>query len=112
MLAAEELIRAIAMAGGVLELRGDKVRYRLPSAVAHLADDLRAHKPGVIDLLRSVGGRVAYFPACTKCGAYCLYRNGNAGLYECERCGLHGIEEHDARVASFLAESRAPRGVM
>lgn len=111
-LAAEELVRAIASAGGVLSLRGDKVQYQLPAAVAHLVDDLREHKPEVIDLLRSVGGRVAYFPACTKCGAYCLYREGNVGLFECLQCGLQAIEEHDARVTSFLAESRALREVM
>jgi hypothetical protein len=105
---AEEIVRSIAVAGGVLSLNGDKVKYRLPLTVAHLADELREHKPEIVSLLRSVGGRVAYFPACPKCGAYCLYRVGNAGLFECERCSLQGIEEHAARIASFLAESRSP----
>lgn len=105
---AEELVCTITAAGGVLELRGDKVKYRLPVVVAHLANELREHKLEVIDLLRSIGGGIAYFPACPRCGAYCLYREGDVGLYECQRCGLQEIEEHAARVASFLAESKSP----
>ena len=109
---AEELIHTITAAGGVLELRGDKVKYRLPPVVAHLADDLREHKLEIVSLLRSVGGRVACFPACPRCDAYCLFREGNVGLYECLRCGLQGIEEHAARIASFLAETRSPGRLM
>jgi predicted RNA-binding Zn-ribbon protein involved in translation (DUF1610 family) len=39
------------------------------------------------------------FPACPKCGAYCLYRERHIGPYECQRCGLTGILEADARNA-------------
>ena len=112
MLAAEELIVQIAAAGGVLELNGDRIKYRLPEGVLHLADDLRECKPEVISLLRKAGDRIAHFPACPQCGAYCLYREGNVGLYECLRCHADGIEEHAARVASFLAESKSAKGVM
>jgi predicted RNA-binding Zn-ribbon protein involved in translation (DUF1610 family) len=41
----------------------------------------------------------AAFPACPKCGAYCLHRERNVGPYECQRCGLMGILEADARNA-------------
>jgi hypothetical protein len=111
MFAAEKLVRAIASAGGVLSLHGDKVRYRLPAPVAHLADELREYKPEVMSLLRSVGGRVAYFPACPKCGGYWLHLD-ERGLFTCQHCGLNGIEEHDARIASFLIESRTAAKVM
>lgn len=109
---AEELVYAITTAGGVLELCGDNVKYRLPASVAHLADELREQKPEVISLLRKAGDRIACFPVCPKCGAYCLCREGNVEPYECRQCGLQGIEEHAARIASFMKESKSPGRVM
>lgn len=108
---AAELIRSIVSAGGVLQLDGDRVKYRLPADVAHLANELREHKPEVVELLRQAGDRIACFPMCPRCDAFCLHREGN-GLFECLRCGLQEIEEHTARIASFLAESRSPGRVM
>jgi Zn ribbon nucleic-acid-binding protein len=48
-------------------------------------------------LLRKAGGRIAEFPHCPRCCSYALYRKNNIGVYECETCGLKGIEEHIAR---------------
>jgi Zn ribbon nucleic-acid-binding protein len=93
----EELAYTIATAGGVLELQGDKVRYRLPEAVAHLAGELREHKPELISLLQRRGGRVANFPHCPQCTSYALYRKDNIGTYECTTCGLSEIDEATAR---------------
>ena len=50
----EELIQAIELSGGVLELAGrmDRLHYRLPANAAILLDDLRRMKPDVIPVLR------------------------------------------------------------
>jgi hypothetical protein len=108
----DQVVGMVLQFGGVLRLEGDNVRCSLPVAAAHLACELRERKPELITLLRRVGGRIACFPACTRCTAYCLFREGNAGPFECQRCGLAGIEEHAARIASFLVESRSPGRVM
>jgi Zn ribbon nucleic-acid-binding protein len=93
----EELAYTIAKAGGVLELRGDKVRYRLPEAVAHLAGVLKERKPELISLLQRRGGLVANLPHCPRCASYALYRQSNIGVYECMTCGLQEIDEATAR---------------
>jgi hypothetical protein len=109
---AEELAIAVECGGGTMALAGENIELFLPDDLAHLLPELNEHKPEIVALLRRIGGRIAHFPMCPKCGAYCLYRKGNAGLYECQRCGLLGIEERDARIASFLAEARIPQEVM
>jgi Zn ribbon nucleic-acid-binding protein len=73
------------------------VKCLLPEAVAHLADELKAHKPALINLLQRRGGRVATFPRCPKCCSHALYRENNLGAFECLTCGMAGIEEHIAR---------------
>ncbi len=109
---AEELAAAVESGGGTMKLAGENVELFLPDGIAHLLPRLKEHKPEIIALLHRVGGRLAHFPACPCCHAFCLYRQGDVGLYECERCGLQGIEECAARIASFLAESRSPGRVM
>ena len=93
----QSLVDEIIRRGGTLTLTGDTVRYRLPKDAEHLVDELRAVKPELIELLRKAGGRIAEFPHCPRCCSYALYRKNNIGVYECETCGLKGIEEHIAR---------------
>jgi Zn ribbon nucleic-acid-binding protein len=92
-----ELVEMIAAAGGVLALEGDSLRFRVPDHAAHLVGKLREHKPELVALLRSIGGRVSTFPHCPRCASYALYRKNNIGDYECLTCGLTGIEERTAR---------------
>ena len=94
---ASELIESVVRAGGTLRLEGDRIKYRFPKGAAHLVDELKEHKPELIELLRKAGGRIATFPHCPKCASYALFRENNIGVYECETCGLRGIEEHIAR---------------
>lgn len=49
---AEQVIESIEAAGGVLTVSGDRIRCRLPEDLAHLLDDLVAHKNEVIAALR------------------------------------------------------------
>lgn len=109
---AEDLAAAIERGGGTITLAGDNIELFLPEGLGHLLPRLKEHKPELVALLRRRGGWIAHFPMCPKCGAYCLYRERNVGLYECQRCGLHGIEERDARFASFLADAKVPHAVM
>jgi hypothetical protein len=106
-----DLIRCVEVAGGVLELRPDsQVRVLLPVEVRDdLLPKLKQLKPEMIAMLRRVGGRVAHFPMCPNCGSYALHRTNSIGAYECLTCEKQGIEERDARIASFLADSRTPR---
>lgn len=110
---AEELAIAIERAGGTMILDGESVRISLPDELAHLLPALKENKPAIVAMLHRIGGRIAHFPMCPQCGAYCLYRKNNVGAYECQRCGRQGIEEKDARVVSFLADLKGqPRRVM
>jgi Zn ribbon nucleic-acid-binding protein len=92
-----ELLETVKLAGGILELDGDKLRCRLPKDSAHLTGLLREHKQALIAILRARGGRVATFPHCPKCASFALYRRNNIGSYECETCGLKDIDETAAR---------------
>jgi hypothetical protein len=94
---ADELADAIERAGGVLKLQGDNVKCLLPRAAAHLTDELKERKSELIVLLQRRGGRVAAFPHCPRCAGYALYREHNIGAFECQTCGLKGIEEGVAR---------------
>lgn len=94
---AGELIDTIVRAGGVLKLEGESVRCWLPKDAAHLARELKERKPELMELLRREGGRIATFPHCPRCASYALYRENNIGEYECQTCGLVGIEESTAR---------------
>jgi hypothetical protein len=49
---AEELIETVEQAGGRFELSGDKVRYQMPSATAHLVEVLRLQREEVRAILR------------------------------------------------------------
>lgn len=93
----QSVVDQIVRAGGVLRIEGDRIRYLLPDDVAHLAGELREHKPELMELLRKAGGRFAVFPHCPRCASYWLYRKDNIGLYECMTCKLQGIEESAAR---------------
>jgi hypothetical protein len=111
--AAEELSQLIAAGGGTMSLAaGDNINLSLPGDLSNLLPRLKEHKPELVALLRRRGCWIAHFPCCPKCGAYCLYRKGNVGRYECQRCGLQGIEERAARVASFLKDFKAPQRAM
>ena len=92
-MSAEELLAAAIRAGGTVRLRedGKAVAVNCP---ADLIPQLRAHREEIISLLRS---RASVFPHCPRCGSYYLYRRNNAGPYECESCGLLGIDEARAR---------------
>lgn len=93
----EELTDVIIHAGGVLELQGSNVRCLLPPDTAHLAEDLREQKPELIALLRRRGGRLGQLPHCPRCASYYLHRENNTGDFECQTCGLSGIDEVTAR---------------
>jgi hypothetical protein len=97
---ADELLESIKHAGGVLELDGDKLRCQLPKDAVHLANRLREHKPEIIDILKTSGGRVANFPRCPRCGSFYLYRQNNIGNFECQSCSLQNIAEGTARSES------------
>jgi hypothetical protein len=94
----QSVVREIERAGGVLKLEAESnVRYLLPEGLENLMEVLRAHKPELIDLLKSRGGRVAAFPHCPRCASYALYRKDNFGAYECLTCGLPDIDEQVSR---------------
>lgn len=94
---AGELIESVVVAGGTLELKGDRVSYWLPEGAAHFIDHLRQLKQEIIPLLTVRGGRIATFPHCPRCASYALYRKNNIGDYECLTCGLQEIKEATAR---------------
>ena len=52
MTSAEQLIESIEAVGGMLTVNGDRIRCRLPEDLAHLLDDLKAHKDEVMVALR------------------------------------------------------------
>ena len=54
---APELIQTIEAAGGVLTLRGDRIRYELPEDSAPLIEVLRRYRDEVLGVLRSEIGR-------------------------------------------------------
>lgn len=93
----DEMVETVRQLGGVLKLEGDNVRCSLPASAAHLAGELRERKPELVALLKARGGRIAAFPHCPRCASYYLYRKNNIGLYECQTCGLEGIDEATAR---------------
>ena len=95
----QAVVHEIERAGGILKLEAESnVRVMLPPGMENLMEVLRAHKPELIDLLKSRGGRVASFPHCPRCASYALYRTDNIGAYECQSCGLTKIEESLARM--------------
>lgn len=94
---AREAVDSIMRAGGVLAVDGDRIRYKLPRDVWHLASILAERKAEVLEVLRRHGGRVAAFPHCPRCAGYALYRKDNIGAYECLTCGLPDIDENVAR---------------
>lgn len=94
---ANDLVEAVAAAGGILSLEGETLRFCLPKRAAHLVPPLRELKPDVLAVVRRRGGRVANFPRCPRCASYALYRKDNIGAYECLTCGLLEIEESTAR---------------
>jgi hypothetical protein len=49
---APELIQTIEAAGGVLTLRGDRIRYELPEDSAPLIEVLRRYRDEVLGVLR------------------------------------------------------------
>ena len=94
---AGELIDSVAVAGGTLELKGDRVSYWLPESAAHLINHLRQLKQEIIPGLSARGGRIATIPHSPRCASYALYRENNIGAYECQTCDLLDIEESTAR---------------
>jgi hypothetical protein len=107
--AAEELSQIIAAGGGTMSLAGDNINLSLPGDLSNLLPRLKEHKPELVALLRQRGCWIAHFPCCPKCRSYALHRPGNAKLYECLTCRGQGIEERDARIASFLKDFKAPQ---
>lgn len=55
MTSAEQVMERIEVAGGVLTVRGGRIRCRLPEEAAHLLDELREHKSEVIACLNKRG---------------------------------------------------------
>jgi hypothetical protein len=53
--AAGSVVERIEGAGGTLAVNGKRIRVRLPEDVAHLVEELRAHKVEVLSLLRKRG---------------------------------------------------------
>ena len=49
---APELIQTIEAAGGVLTLKGDRIRYELPEDAAAMVERLRQYRDEVLDVLR------------------------------------------------------------
>jgi hypothetical protein len=111
LLDAQDLAEAVAAGGGTLSLVGDDAKLFLPGDHPNLLPMLKKHKLEIIVLLRLVGGWIARLPMCPKCRSYALHRKNNIGAFECLTCELQGIEERDARIASFLADSKAPQRV-
>ena len=108
--AAEELSQIIAAGGGTMSLAaGDIIKLSLPGDLSSLLPRLKEHKPELVALLRRRGCWIAHFPCCPKCRSYALHRPGNAGLYECLTCRFQGIDERDARIASFLKDFKTPQ---
>ncbi|MFZ0662425.1 MAG: hypothetical protein WAM66_07020 [Acidobacteriaceae bacterium] len=92
------VIAAIEQSGGVLKLEPDeRIRVLLPPGMEGVSSILREHKPALLAILRQRGGRIAAFPHCPRCASYALYRKDNLGDYECQTCGMQGIEESTAR---------------
>lgn len=50
-------------------------------------------------VLSETGAASVSFPRCPTCGSFALYRNGNAGPFECLTCERTGISEEVARSA-------------
>jgi hypothetical protein len=94
---AASLVDAVKRAGGVLSLDGDGICFRLPENASYLLQELSQWKAEVIEVLRTLGGRVAAFPHCPQCASYALYRRNNGGAYECQTCGMQDISEDLAR---------------
>jgi hypothetical protein len=105
---AEILAEAIVEGGGTMSLIGNEVRLFLPGDLRNLLPRLKENEMELIVLLRLAGGWCGCFPMCPRCAAYCLYRQNTLGPYECQRCGLQGIDERAARMASFMADLRKP----
>ncbi len=49
---APELVHRIEAAGGLLTLRGDRIRYELPEDAASMVEVLRQYRTEVIQVLR------------------------------------------------------------
>jgi hypothetical protein len=52
MTSAETVVDRIEVAGGILALSGERIRFRLPEDAADLLDGLREHKDEVVLLLK------------------------------------------------------------
>jgi hypothetical protein len=93
----DELTETVRRMGGVLELDGENVRYRLPKSALHLTSELKERKVEILAFLRGRGGRFAAFPHCPRCASYALFRRDGGSVFECLTCGLLEIEESVAR---------------
>jgi hypothetical protein len=79
---APELIQEIERAGGVLTLRGSRIRFEVPEDVASLVEVLRDHREEVFLLLRE-RDRVA---RCYVHGAKATWWSRVNGSWVCRRC--------------------------
>lgn len=52
MNAAESVVERVESLGGVLAVRGERIRVRLPEDATYLIEELREHKEEVLSLLR------------------------------------------------------------
>src|SRR5271157_5774627 len=59
-MSALEVVEAVLAAGGALALDGDRIRYKIPKQAAPLVDELRRHKPDVVNLLRQRARRIGF----------------------------------------------------
>jgi hypothetical protein len=55
-----EIVESFLAAGGELVVNGDRIRYQIPKQAAALLDELRCHKPVVLNLLKQRDRRKAF----------------------------------------------------
>jgi hypothetical protein len=70
-------------------------------------NQVAAHRPEVIRILKTRGGLIATLPYCPKCASYALHGKNNIGAYECHTYGLASIAESGA-VGNEVDSSKLP----
>ena len=79
-----ELVRAVATAGGMLCLNGDRIHCEIPEDAVYLLDQIREKRLDVFHVLREMQEQT--LPRCPTCRSYCLYRKPD-GRSTCLTCG-------------------------
>ena len=79
-MSALDLVRAIELAGGSLQVNGDRLRYSIPRDVAHLIPALREAKRDILLILRKRGRFT-----CGRCGT-CFDTHVGLAAHQGSRC--------------------------